>query len=139
MVAVCKIFFFSSHAAADMSFLLVDIKNFSCLAGKFGINLRKSGGYVLMYCGFADSKFVSSLADSSLGIYNVLASFNGSFFNIGFHKNPCIICFYSVCRGGFEYVFVILKDCFNSEVRLRQIYKFTITHDRWLTEASVID
>ena len=52
-----------------------------------------------MYGGFTYTEFVGSLTDCGFGFDDILAGPDGTLFNIGFHKNPCIVCFLQCMQG----------------------------------------
>ena len=105
-----QIFFFCCHAAPDMPLLFIYFQHISHLFGKRRINLLQSVCTILMYCTFANPKFLRCLSDRCIIFYNKFRDFHSSFFNIIFQKNPCIHLF-TMYAG--EKTYILARNIFH--------------------------
>ena len=100
-----------------MALRFVHIEHFSRLTCKRWIDLKETLGYVFMYRTLANSELLRRLPHRRLILNNIIRNLHRALFDIIFHKNPCIICLYNLCRDIKEYA-----ECMSSMFIIPLLY-----------------
>lgn len=88
-----QILLFGCKSPTNVSFRLVHIQNFSCLACKGWINLDKTFCNVFMYRTFTNSKFFRCLPYCCIFLDYIISNINCPFFYVSLQRNPSYIVF----------------------------------------------